>query len=295
MSEPIQCDNYFTKRDILRAAAVKRDGGISFRVRGIGPVWCEQYQLIYDAYITKPTDEQAEIDNLTVEQLVAAGLWYIFDIIRMYGVHVNTGGEALINCVNPGTFGATAINAPTFTPFQGFLFNGTNQYITHNWIPATNGVNYQQNSACQVLYIRTNVGSAAVASGHGHYAMADNKETFLNPRRATNLAYIRNNGNNSDAGANTNGSGLYVNTRTAFNVKTLYRNAVPIVNGVQVSVGRPTRTPYTGACNDDGIPINFRPDEVFFEAWGAGLSQAQVTTLNTIIEANAVAKGVGVQ
>jgi hypothetical protein len=34
---------------------------------------------------------------------------------------------------------------------------------------------------------------------------------------------------------------------------------------------------------------------VFFEAWGAGLSQAQVTTLNTIIEEAADALGVGVQ
>ena len=178
------------------------------------------------------------------------------------------------------------------------LFRSVSQsrYISQNWIPSVNGVNYTQNSASQTLYIRTGVDNTSTAAGHGTNASADSKDMFLNPRRSsTNLSYTKTNDAAYNSGANTANVGCYINTRTASNVKKMYKNAVAVVSETTASTGRPTAAPFTGAANDDGVATGFRADQVFMEAWGAGVSQAQVTKLNNIIEENADSKGVGVQ
>lgn len=259
--------------------------------------YCAEYQAVYDDYTTKPDAATAVIYNHMVEQLVAAGLWSTqWDIVRGYGMTTNAAGEALINWINPALYGATAYNAPTFTALQGFTFDGATQYNSQNWIPSSDGVKYTQNSASWVIYIRTNIASVGVTVGHGVYSSATLKDLFLNPRRSNNLAYVRINSKDTETGSNTNGSGLYVLTRTSSSTQKLYRNAVLIVDGsATTSSGAPTITPFTGAYNDDGTPLGFRADEVFFEAFGALMTQEQVTTLNAIIEEAADALGVGVQ
>jgi hypothetical protein len=78
-------------------------------ISGGTPSFCAEYQAVYDAYTTKPSDAVATIYNTMVEKLVAAGLWSTqWDIVRGYGMTTNDAGEALINWINPSTFGATA-------------------------------------------------------------------------------------------------------------------------------------------------------------------------------------------
>jgi hypothetical protein len=263
-----------------------------------GVPYCAEYQAVYDAYTTKPDDATATIYNTMVEKLVAAGLWSTqWDIVRGYGMTTNAAGEALINWINPATFGATAYNAPTFTALQGFAFNGTTQYISQIWVPSTNGVRYTRNSASQVLYIRTTTQKNA---RFGVYGSTDTKDMSLNPSTiTTGYALIRTNDQtNTTLSTLTNSAGLFVNTRVAASgvgSKLLYRNGVNLISVNVASTGVPTHSPYTGAGNTDNVAQGFREDQVFFEAWGAGLSQAQVTTLNTIIEEAADALGVGVQ
>ena len=187
---------------------------------------------------------------------------------------------------------ATAYNAPTFTAYEGFTGNGTTQYIDCNWNPAANGVNYTQNSASQIIYIRTNI---AAAKWHGTGVNLDSKDILLNPRDNGGQAIIRTNDATSINNAGSNdGDGMFINNRTAAAVKKLYRNKVAIINGTTASTGVPTKNPYCLAYNDDDVAAGFRADQVACYAFGAGLSQTAVNTITDAVETCMDAMGSGI-
>ena len=254
--------------------------------------FCPEYQAVYDAYPTKPDAATAAIWNTCVETWVANGEWATKDVIYVYAAHTNGAGEALINWKLPGTYDATAFNAPTFTANQGFLGNGTTQYInTGGWVPSANGVNYTQNSASQIIYIRTDV---AATDYHGIGGSADFKNCFILPKYTTDNAYIQINTATNSSAANTNGSGLYINTRTAAAVHKLYRNKVAIINGTVASIGVPTHSPYCLASNDDDAVGGYRADQVSLYAFGAGMDQTKVNNFTDPFEVAMDALGTGI-
>ena len=386
--------------------------------------YCDEYQAVYDAYTTKPSDAVAAIWNTCVETWVANGEWATKDVIYVYAAHTNDNGEALLDWKQPaggsrlnvsscensvgspydsfvavGTDGfnaiadgisgneicgtadelvvvsgksylvsfdltinsgsgptsgrfadafgggtrsntitpvagsnnhlllcsgsstvvfqlwqlniagnfelrnlrikewtnATAYNAPTFTAYEGFLGNGTTQYIDCNWNPSINGVNYTQNSASQIVYVRTDV--AHLNTRYGVSGSADGKNIFIMPRRSESptKAAIETNDNTQIYTADAvSGDGMLINTRTAAAVNKLYRNKVTIINATTTSTGIPTFSPYCLAGNDDGVATNFRPDQVSLYAFGAGLTQTDVNNITDRFETRMDALGKGI-
>ena len=262
----------------------------SLRKRG----FCSQYITVYDAFTTKPDGVRSGYYNTLCKDLYNNGLWSVLDILRVYGAHTNGAGEALLNWISPSLYAATAFNAPTFTIDKGFTFNGTTQYINNNWVPSVSGINYIANSASQIMYIRTNFASNV---GHGTGHNANGKCTYILPRTLSspaNKGIVKLNNDSWLYGEILNSSGMYVNTRNDATNLTLYKNSLVIVTGIRSVIGAPTISLYCGAVNDDGVATDFRADQVFFEAWGAGLSQAQVTLLTTIVNTLATSLGVNV-
>ncbi|KKM71055.1 hypothetical protein LCGC14_1434530 [marine sediment metagenome] len=254
-------------------------------------VFGAEYQAVYDAYTTKPDAATAAIWNTCVETWVANGEWATKDIIYVYAAHTNGAGEALINWKTPGTFDATAFNAPTFTADEGFLGNGTTQYInTGGWIPSVNGVNYLQDDASQIIYIRTDISGNTL---HGiHHS--GNPSVSIIPRLVGD-AYISINDNaDLSSDVNANGSGMFINTRTASNVKKLYRNKVAIINAVTASTSVPILSPYCLAGNNNNVADLFRVDQVSMYAWGAGMTQTHVNNFTDPFETAMDALGTGI-
>jgi len=261
-------------------------------VISVPSTYCTEYQAVYDAYTTKPSDEVAAIDNTFVAGLVSDGAWAKLDVAWVYASHTNGAGEALINWKLPGTYDATAYNAPTFTAYEGFLGDGNTQYIDCNWIPSVSGVNYIQNSASQIIYIRTDVTQSS--SGHGTLANVDSKDCVIYPRTNSNNAQIRTNDALWKTDVNADGSGMFINTRTASDLHKLYRNKGVIINETNGSIGVPTHSPYCLAFNDNDVTDGFRADQVSFYAWGAGLTQTDVDNLTDRFETRMDALGTGV-
>ena len=253
--------------------------------------YCPEYQAVYDAYTTKPSDAVAAIDNTMVVGLVSDGVWVKLDVVWVYASHTNGAGEALINWKLPGTYDATAYNAPTFTAYEGFLGNGTTQYIDCNWVPSVNGVNYTQNSASMLIYVRTNVNTN---TAHGTAENADTKDLFFTPKQADGKAYIKTNDFTYISVSNADGSGMYINTRTAAAVNKLYRNKIAIINGTTASIGVPTHSPYCLAYNNDDVAAGFRADQVSLYAFGAGLTQTDINNLTDRFEARMDALSSGI-
>jgi len=249
----------------------------------------KEYKPVYTEMVTKPTGIHKHGQNLFAKRLAQKGIWNISDIIRFYGTHTNENGEACLNWKNPALYGATLINDPVHTPKEGFQFNGVDNYLTHNWVPSVSGANYTQNSASQILYIRTDV---SAGKWHGIYGCEDSKNCMIQPRNAFNQAVIETNNATYSFAANTDGSGLYINTRTAAAVTRLWRNAALLIDDTTASIGVPTHSPHTGAYNNDDSPAGFRRDQVFAELYTAGLVQAQANAVTDAI--NEVAKLYGV-
>ena len=187
---------------------------------------------------------------------------------------------------------ATAYNAPTFTALEGFLGNGTTQYINCNWNPSANGVNYTQNSASQIIYVRTDINPAT--KGHGTTFNNDNYNCVIFPRNNDNNSYLKINNNTYSNAANANGSGMFINTRTAAAVHKLYRNKVAIINGTVASTGVPTHNPYCFAYSDDDVAAGFRADQVSCYAFGAGMDQTAVNGITDAVEVYMDSNGKGV-
>jgi len=291
---PINCDNtWLSFENILKKVVAKDElGNFWARVHGLSTYYsCDEYKAVYDAFVTKPDAVRSAIYDTMVCALVAGGYWQRMDLFHFFANHVNSAGEALINWKNPGTFDATNFNNPIHTPDQGILYDGLTQYTMHNWIASVNGINYIRDSASQILYIRTNISSAGL---HGTTNNDDLKNIYIIPKFTTDNSYIKTNDNITLGVANTDGSGCYVNTRTAAAVNLLYRNKIPIINGVTASIGVPTHKPYTGCYNDDDVAAGFRADQVAIVIYMDGCSQADVTAVSDILNAAMTSLGTNV-
>jgi len=289
MSELINCINNLSAKDIIKSIA-KTANGMPFYLQtsGLGG-FCPEYQIVYDAYVgTIPDATQAAAQNAMVCALVAAGVWAKLDTL-----HIFANGDSpncLLNWMNPGTLDASLFNAPLFTSWEGITGNGSTQYIDSNFNPTTSGVNFIKDSASQIIYIRTDINTL---TGHGIYLSLPADYQIV-PRSDANVAYIRTNDLSNLSVANANGTGMYVNTRTAAAVNKLYRNKVAIINGTSASVDLVNDNFFYLARNNDGVPFAHRADQISMCAHGGGLSQVDVDNFTDIFEIYMVFLGKGV-
>ena len=110
----------------------------------------------------------------------------------------------------------------------------------------------------------------------------------------TGKSYIRTNDKTSINDLNANGSGLFINTRTAAAVNKLYRNKIAIINGITASSGVPDQKFYSLASNDDGVTVAFRADQLAIHILMNGCSQADVTAISDILNAAMTSLGTNV-
>lgn len=297
MSELTDCINNLSAENILRGAVKRGIGPFYLNTMGLSSFGCAEYETVYNAFTTPPDSTRNTIYDTMVCALVDSKHWYRFDAFYFHAAHTNGASEALINWINPGTNDATlhgTVLPPAFTIDQGFLGNGSNNYVDYNFIPSTHGINYTQNSASQILYIRTDVSSAA--GRHGIYNCTDNFDCAMQNRNGAN-AFIKTNDDTNFAGAIPGGDGMLINTRTAASgvgCKKLYRNKVAIVSGSTASLGNPTHSFFSLAANQNGAPIAQKADQVAMAAYADGFTQSDVDTVSDIVNAAMTSLGTNV-
>ncbi len=134
----------------------------------ITSAYCSEYQAVYDALTTKPSDAIAAEQNTMVCGWVGDGVWSKNDILYVFAQTTNAGGEALVNWINPGTFDAVEIpngGALIFTALEGFT-GDLSAYTNTNWSPGDGGVhNYTRNDAVIGCYNRNKTSSGMISFG----------------------------------------------------------------------------------------------------------------------------------
>lgn len=104
---------------------------------------------------TLPSVNQRISQNALLVSLKNAGIWNKLDTFACFVTNGDTN-FALIDWKRLSQY--TAINSPTFSSNQGFTGNGTSSYISSNFNPVTQGLNYTLNNASRYIYTFTLTG-----------------------------------------------------------------------------------------------------------------------------------------
>lgn len=253
--------------------------------------FCQEYQAVYDAYTTKPDATYSAIWNTMIDDIQTKGpdpYWDSLDVFYFYAVHTNAAGEALINWELPGTFDATAYNAPTHTAYEGFTGADT-KYIDCNWNPSVNGVNYVQNSASVGCYIRTDVDEAKFDMG-----VKSAHTTYLQSKNGGNVFARVNSGGGGTGGVVANSLGMFIANRVLASHQDVWKNKVRVQHVAEVSTGVPQASVYTLAFNNGGPASSFISKQLSLAFAGSGLSTTAITTITDAVETCMDAMGKGV-
>jgi hypothetical protein len=212
--------------------------------------------------------------------LKAMSLYTKFD--RLW-VLANEDATAALMCL-VSLQNATAVAGPTFTAGQGYAGNGTTQYINTGFNPSTHGVNYTLNSAMLGFYSRDTATGGRDIGGTD----AATREAQVISNFWDNTAYCavnQNTGAGFASGANANGAGLYLGTRTASNAIALYKNGASLATAATASSALPNCNMYVCALSSTaGAPAGFTARQEAMAFFGSGFSALEAAAFDTIVD-----------
>jgi len=196
----------------------------------------EEYQAVYDAFITKPSAQVASDQNaVLVKPIVDYGTWAKLDFFHLEGGHINDNGESFLNWITPSTNDLYIHSgSPNFLASNGFKGDGIADLLKNNYILDGNG-KYKQDDACLGIYIMDNI----EASGNADFGYSGAHDSYLRSRYPTNNSAARLNDNTNANAAITDSSGMVIISRPAINKKDYYKNGVLIFDGITPSTGLP--------------------------------------------------------
>lgn len=254
---------------------------------GSDPSYTTEYQAVINRGITLgyplPSVVQRAKQNQIIIDLKSSGAWNLLDFFYVFA----TDGDlnfAKINWKTPTLFEATSVGSIAFTPNQGFAGNGSNSYLTTNFIPSTNGVNFTQNNASYGIYCFDNVlsGSGVVEMGSEN---TGGNSAYIQVRGTSNAYAGRCNDAANLSSTNTTSVGLSSITRTASNARALYKNGVQLTSDAQASQARTSFAMFLGCLNTNGSTFGFSTKKMSVAFAGSGnINQLNVyNALNTYI------------
>lgn len=234
----------------------------------------------YQAYLdrattlgfTLPTEAHQTLGNQLVLSLKEANIWSSLDVFWVPAIdNVNL---AKLNWKAPASFQLTAGISSTFPPFtanQGFIGDLTN-YAKTGWIPATHGVNYQQDNASMTVATIAEANAlyspSGFSNGTSHWA-------YMLPR-FSGSAFTRINSLSSAAVASAvvaSSIGFYLAQRTTSTTIRLFKNGSQIaINSSSSSSGLSTSDAYVEAYNNGTGAANRSTQGVSFLAYGDSLA-----------------------
>jgi len=249
-----------------------------------------EYQTLYDSLTTKPSAAIAARQNTFVSGRVASGVWAKLDCFWGFAQTINGDGEALKNWVNPGTYDATIVNAPTFTALEGFLTNGTTSFINTNF--DTSGVcKYVRDSASFGIYSRTDSNPGVIAFDMGIRGVTTRS---LLASAFKDRMFVRLNSAAASSLANATTLGMFIAVRENANSQKGYKNKTKLIDAVVASSGLDTRNFYIGGYDtNNGLtgPVARQYSCGFI---GGTLTQADVNDITDAWEAYMDSNGKGV-
>lgn len=205
--------------------------------------------------------------------LKASTIWNKADLIY---VPSHDDQASRLNWKAPGTFTGTKTGTLTFAPFKGFTSDGSTGYISTGWLPGTNAVNYTLNDAGVAWFVQDNVGQSTafdVGCGTG---------LRLTSRTGLNMAGMVNSGTSQVMVPTNNiSTGLNAAMRRSAAAISASKDAAPATDFANASTAMPTLV--FKICGN--ISSSYSPHTIGFVYLGASLTDAELVTLNGLLEA----------
>lgn len=250
-----------------------------------GSIFCAEYQLVYNAMVSKPTASIASAQNKMVTDLVSGGLWAKLNVFFVFANETNDNSEALIDWINPTNLSILE-GSPTFISLQGFTGDGVDDCINTQFVPATDGGALYLASAANIgIYLRLDQNVNTVAFGTG-------TNTYLRPRSSGYAnAYLHSTSGTS--AISDNSSGLWVVDRPNADSLRVYHNGLLFDSELKSqNTSLPSSNLYYLSQSSGA---GFSTNEVSIGFAGAYLSSSEIALLNAIVETYMDAIGKGVQ
>lgn len=207
---------------------------------------------------------------------VTAGTWALKDIQYIFAAPDTT--TAQLNLIST-SFSAVLNGSPNFSANNGYLGvdASTTVYIDTQFNPGSGTPNYAQNSAHFSAWSLTN--AAATTGGVIIGVSTGLSQTYLYPKFSDNNYYMGINTNTGFAsGASASSVGLFLGTRTASNLQTVYKNGSSLSTDASASVAVPIDNFYVLAQNTPGSGATLGGGyRIAMASAGAALNGTQVT------------------
>ena len=260
--------------------------------------FCSQYAAVYNAMTNKPNETHAGYQNTLVKGLVDGGYWTNrMDLFYVFANHSNTNNEAYLNWVNPtGSFNCTApVAAPTWTQYVGIQGNASSQYLNTGYTPSSSATNMTQDSATLGIYVLDDTSSTTmypVGCSHDEPSL---HRFAINPEYGGNAPrYFINTGTQIAGTLTTASNGLHLASRTASDAVEAYFRGSSVGSNTAASVGRPAQALLICCTSSVGTPASFDSRRIALVMVCNGISSADASAINTIIEAYMTNLGIGV-
>ena len=216
-----------------------------------------------------------------------------FDV--MYILAGETEESSLKNLVKDAHH-CTAVNAPTFTQYEGYV-GGAKKSLNTNYNPFAQGENYLLNSASLGAYVRTTtIGDYAILG----VSDAIGNESYIKPRTnydTVGRLFCRvNQATYTFKPATGDTKGMLIVSRVGANAVDGYKNGTDLncSGNTGVSTSLPNNNIHLLALNLPAQTIQHSPDQLSIAFMGKGFSGAEITAITNACEAYMDALGKGV-
>lgn len=246
--------------------------------RGISPAAAAA--ALFAAMTTPPTAPRQALITAAITALINSGVWQKLDFMQVYAAADSQA--AGLNWINPATFTASAVSAPTFTADRGYNGDGIASYVDTNYNPATQGVNFVRDSANLSLWGLTAALNANLSDGW----LIATIGTAITPRNGTsNFAFRINQALGTMAdNVGTTGAGMFSANRDSSTTTQGYQNGV--ASNVTTNPNQTSIAVGSGTFKHNNPQVaTFSTQQGAMLAAGGSLSAAQQTAFyNAILQ-----------
>lgn len=243
------------------------------------------YDADYQAVLTQatalgytlPDASNRTTQNQMVLDLKAAGVWAELDVFYPMLTNIDF---ATLNWKAPTLFQLTLTNSPTYNASTGFQGNGTTSYLSTNWDPGTNGVQYTQDDAAIGGLNANDLNDATALFGSGGVSLASG--AYMLPRASGNFNR-RINQSTTNTTANGNSIGRYHLQRTSSTATDYLKDGVSIGTSATASAALNTQDIAVVALNNNGTIANFSTRQIRYLWIGASMDGSEAA-LDAILD-----------
>lgn len=263
----------YTNVNAARAAYAISQGFVSWSSMSTASVYTSEAVSLFARMTTPPSVARKQAINECIKSLKTAGVWSKLEVLHVYAAADSQA--ALLNWCST-SYNATLVNAPTFTADYGYATNGTSNYINTNFAPGSSVLS-GQNDASMGLWLpkARQTPTCWDITSPNHSLIWRNTDTSFYGGL-----------NHTIAAADTVTGLLETHhlvgvSRTGASTTKLYQSNTTSSVLTRASTGRPTGSMWIGARNWNMTPNTFGACDYSAFWYGKGLSDADVTAMQS--------------